>query len=457
MSSDNSSHNNNTQATDDGPAYHDRSLTDMLASALEPAATQSSASQQGSSESEQIASLRSQLALASAQLDGEVAEKQSLVNMIELLEGEIEEYRKIISNQKRDIKKYNCDNDNLRRELSHFRGIRRYTADNTRRESDSDGAASCSNALKEELNVTKAKLISLREHVIDVTGSLVSALDEDTQESGDDAFQEVVSRRQRRSRPRSDPAASGSDLRPPVAPNTTPPPRHRHTQGQPIPVISSRGSSAEAPYANPRTYSNAVQNESPRRTARVVRPAAQRPQTSSPPTTYVIGTSLTRGLGGRLNKLGISNTTHTYAGAEIPLIRSRVPHIFPRSNQPTCVVLQCGGNDSEKRSADEVIKQYDALINDVQYHCPTAHIALSKIPLRGNNADIWNKIDQINGYLENRATRGDGVMFIDACPQSLSMFRKDLVHFSSRGMRFYAQSMYNKLTNFTRSPRQRVI
>ena len=129
----------------------------------------------------------------------------------------------------------------------------------------------------------------------------------------------------------------------------------------------------------------------------------------------------------------------------------------PTNQLPTCVVLQCGGNDSERRSAEAVIQQYDALIDDVQYYCPTAHIVISKVPLRGNNTDISSKINEINKYLENRATRGDGVIFIDACPQSLSMFKKDLVHFNSRGMRFYAQSMCNNLTNFTRSRQQRVI
>ena len=458
--------NNDTHATDDGddgPAYLDRSLTDMLASALEPVASdQSSASQQ--TPSDQIVLLQSQLALAKAQIDKNVAEKQQLVNMSELLEGVIDDIRKIIDNQKKEIKRINRDNDTIRRELSHFRGIRRYTTENSRHKSDTDDGAPTSNTtIKEELDVTKTKLISLREHIMDIAGSLLTAVDEGTHESSDpgdsdEGFQEVMSRRQRHFRLRPNPAVTGNTPRPSVASNTAPPsPGPQHTQGQPIPVIVSRGFRAETPIANARTYSDAVQSERPPGAGRPVHPTRQRIQTTEPPSTYVIGTSLTRGLGGRLNKLGVNNLTHTYAGAEIPLIRSRVPNIFPSSNLPTCVVLQCGGNDSERRSAEAVIQQYDALIDDVQYYCPTAHIVISKVPLRGNNTDISRKINEINKYLENRATRGDGVIFIDACPQSLSMFKKDLVHFNSRGMRFYAQSMCNNLTNFTRSRQQRVI
>ena len=186
----------------------------MLASALEPVASdQSSASQQ--TPSDQIVLLQSQLALAKAQIDKNVAEKQQLVNMSELLEGEIDDYRKIIDNQKKEIKRLNRDNDTMRRELSHFRGIRRYTTENSRHKSDTDdGAPSSNTTIKEELDVTKTKLISLREHIMDIAGSLLTAVDEVTHESSDpgdsdEGFQEVMSRRQRHFRLRPNPAVTG--------------------------------------------------------------------------------------------------------------------------------------------------------------------------------------------------------------------------------------------------------
>ena len=434
-----------TTPANDDVVFHERSLTDMLASAFDD-------NMELNSPNDHIAILESQLAITQKQLDTERAEKQHLASVADLLDGEINDYQKIISNQKKEIKRLNNENDSVRRDLSHFRGMKRYTTDG-RVTPDIHKENASHNAIKDELDVTKAKLASLREHMMNVTSSLITALDGDTTEpvdliSGDDGFQEVISRRQRR-RPQTEPSAA-SRLRPTTAYNQ---PQQQYAQGRPIPVIASGGPQVPS-HVTSQSYSNAATN---RHSGSATGPAQRATQPAPPPATYVIGTSLTRGLGGRLNRLGISNTTYTYAGAEIPLIRSRIPHILPQNHPPQCVVIQCGGNDAVKRTADEVIAQYDALISDVQRHCPTACIALSKIPLRGKNTEVFSRIEHINSYLQTRTTHGDGVLFIDACPESLSMFKKDLVHFSARGMSFYAQRMFTQLSNFTREHYQRVV
>lgn len=86
--------------------------------------------------------------------------------------------------------------------------------------------------------------------------------------------------------------------------------------------------------------------------------------------TFVIGASLTRGLGDELRKLGADATCYTYAGTRIPHIRSRIPHLMPRTSQPSHVMLQCGGNDAERIPTSKITEQYEGLIREVRSHCP---------------------------------------------------------------------------------------
>ena len=170
------------------------------------------------------------------------------------------------------------------------------------------------------------------------------------------------------------------------------------------------------------------------------------------PETIVIGTSLTRGLGAKLNAHGTNATCYMYAGSTILEIRSRIPHVLPSDNQPPRIVIQCGGNDAESQPSNEIIKQYDNLIGDIQRRCPRASIILSKIPQRKKNKDVLNNISRVNSFPQHRATESDGVWVIDVCPQDPALYRKDLVHFNVKGCRVYVKQMQSKLSNFSCSP-----
>ena len=166
--------------------------------------------------------------------------------------------------------------------------------------------------------------------------------------------------------------------------------------------------------------------------------------------TVVIGTSITRRLGAKLNALGSDATCYSYPGFRIPEIRSRIPHILPRDDQPRRVVLQCGVHDAEVHPSSEVTKQYDTLIGEIQRRCPRASIILSKIPQRKKNKDTLKNISRVNAYLQHRATEGDDVWTVDICPHDPAMFKKDLVHYNTKGCKVYAKQMHYKLVNFTR-------
>ena len=97
----------------------------------------------------------------------------------------------------------------------------------------------------------------------------------------------------------------------------------------------------------------------------------------------------------------------------IPEIRSRIPYILPSDNQPWRVVIQCGGNNAESQPSNEIIKQYDNLIGDIQRRCPRASVILSKIPPRRKGKDVLNNISRVNTFLQHRVTEGDGVWVID--------------------------------------------
>ena len=182
------------------------------------------------------------------------------------------------------------------------------------------------------------------------------------------------------------------------------------------------------------------------------------PATAPTPTeTYVIGTSLTRGLGKKLQSCDVNASTFTYAGATLPIIRSRVSHILPSNlkNKPINIILQCGGNDCEMNTEDQVIDEYEGLIKDVRRQCPASKILLSTIPPRKNDKDVLTKIQNVNDYLRDRGLYRDNVNTIDVTPKSYEVFfNKDQVHFNDRGLSLYAKNMQQELLNFTRRPSQ---
>ena len=73
----------------------------------------------------------------------------------------------------------------------------------------------------------------------------------------------------------------------------------------------------------------------------------------------MIGSSLVKDIGGRLNKLGVSASCYVYSDATIPFLRSRVRSFINPNKTPKNVVMMCGGNDREHYSVHEVIEQYE--------------------------------------------------------------------------------------------------
>ena len=114
---------------------------------------------------------------------------------MDLLQNELEQYKRKQKHLQSEVKRLTGDNDNLRRELSRYKGMRRFVVDNHGGEKESDGSNASNHtvAVNEELVTTKAKLASLREHVIDIGKALISTADDGTTVDGGDSFTEVVS------------------------------------------------------------------------------------------------------------------------------------------------------------------------------------------------------------------------------------------------------------------------
>ena len=324
--------------SNDEHVIHDRSLTEMLASALQVDSQQVDTQD---SLLDQVVRLESQLIYEQLCLDREREEKTSSQNQLELLNAELKEYKKVNNKQKLEIKKMSSENERDR-------------------------------------------------------------------------------------------ARSGASRAHSSGPQTTPPTSQATTRGQAIPVVCAGGNRVR--------YTAGQQQQQTAPNSRATRPVE----------TVVIGTSLTRGLGSKLNALGTNATYYTYPGRTIPEIRSRISTILPADNQPRLVVLQCGGNDAESHSTDQITAQYDYLINDFQRRRPQAKVILSKIPPRKKNKDILDSISRINTYLQERSMKGDKVDVIDICPHDPALFRKDMVHFNVKGTRVYAKQMHSMFSHFIR-------
>ena len=444
----------------------DRSLTDMLASGGLSAQPTPSASGSGDviNSSERAARLEAQITAAALALEHELSEKRSLSNAMDLLQNELEQYKRKQKHLQSEVKRLTGDNDNLRRELSRYKGMRRFIVDNHdgQKESDGSDASNHTVAVKEELVTAKAKLASLREHVIDIGKALISTADDGTNVTvdGSDSFTEFVSRRNRRQANISSRTPENDDI-------------------QAISVVigagrnvsngnDSGGDTTARPSYAAACSRNATNGNNPSGRRQHYQSGAQlttntqydatyprRAQSvaDNSPATIVVGTSLVRGLGSRLQSLGNNATTFTYPGRDIPYIRGRIHKIVSKQNPPERIILQCGGNDAERVPADRVIYEYDGLVSEVRRCCPRAQVILSTIPSRGNKANVHHNIDTINSWLKRRSQYGDGVFCIDVCPQLPGHFKRDMTHFNSKGLNFYAKRLSGQMSNFTRSQR----
>ena len=471
----NNSHIDNQMISDESILLMDRSLRDMLASdddrSHDDGANESAVSQS------RVIALESQLLAATIALEGERNEVSRLKCHIDLIEADYDtqkselcDMKKTLNKQKAYIKRLTRDNDALRREVSRVTGIRKFTDDKC--QTDMTGAAT-----------SAVKFSEFREKITQIAGSLIEALDFSSERESDltrvsndrpvpqnkcpsnsatnntkSTYKEaVLSCPSNASAPTTDQRRADTRRSPLTRPSTTAPITNSSSSipsqmGQPIPVVSlgvRRHQTAVAAQVNvdrgdvtrrADTQSHCHQEAARRR------PSQQRPVSSHG--TVVIGTSLVNGLGQRLNKLGISATTFMYRGATLPVLQNRVKHVLNCHDQPERIVLQCGGNDAETQPAAVVTTRIETLVHDIKRLSPKSDIMINKIPPRGYNRKVLSNIEKINSNLENRYQNDDAVHIIDVCPKAIQCYRKDLVHFNSKGSFEFATCLAERLSNF---------
>ena len=415
--------------------FPDRSLTELLQELgdSEDGTEQHIASNSTADGGNDVALLVARMDAASLQISADKKEKDSMAAHISLLESEIDDYKKTINTQKLEIKKISKINHELRRDLSRYRGMRRYTqgsVDNIGL-SDTEGDI---NSVRDELNITKAKLNSLRDQVRGLMASMVSLLDDSPDQSSNpaEAAQQSASVMRERSPGRGQPIpvvvgngkAPNSDI---VVKNWDIPIGDVITRLRPV-------KSAHQP-PQPPSYSDVTSRQS-----------RGQPAVSD---TFVIGSSLVRGLGNRLRQYGVDATTLAYPGATIPHIRSRLNHIFSTGAKPKEVVLQCGGNDLETQPVDKVAFQYDCLIKDIKKHCPQASVFINRVPPRRRHVPTLRKIDNLNSILVSKSDPQNKILCIDPCPSMPAYFQRDNVHFNKRGVDMFAKNLSKSLVNFS--------
>lgn len=408
--------------------FSDKSLTELLAPT--PSACSYILSN-GNSED------RSTRVVPESQFEEQSRETARLCNHVEILESEIDRFKKVQNAQTAEIKRLTSENDKLRRELSRRHGIRKFVTTIGDDEGGQNNPEDGERLASEELNLARVKLQSLKEHMKDIAGSMLEVLDEGQQ----GPFTLVSSRRRKRNRS-VDPATNSQ---------TQPAAAVEQCLGMPIPVlqVGSTISDRTDGTQGRESYSDVCRKVPAQR--RRVGAAGDKTSNKNYGTrtqTVVIGSSLVRGLGPELAAQGVNATCYTYPGATIPVIRKRVGHILTERHQPRQIVLQCGGNDLEAVPTDRVVSQYDALIREIRQRCPSATIVLSKIPLRKHNVELHRKIDMLNTYLENRGKRGDGVIYVTVTSDSLAHFKHDLVHFNTTGVKVFGRRLAACLKNF---------
>ena len=112
------------------------------------------------------------------------------------------------------------------------------------------------------------------------------------------------------------------------------------------------------------------------------------------------------------------------------------------------IVLQCGGNDAERQPAEVISARIESLVDDIRRLCPMSDILINKTQPRGNNPKVLNNINKLNASLESRYNGDEHVQVIDVCPKAPELYRKDMVHFNSKGSFKYATQLADNLSSF---------
>ena len=270
-------------------------------------------------------------------LDKERRENASLRNQIDLLNDEISRCEKNIKNSHDTCRKLKAENDNLRRQLSSKKDVGNLQ----------NKVVNCNE--NPEIDLCKAKLLSLQSYMNGISKSIAPALSESDSAS--------VNPDERK---KSIPIKNGE--------------KDIEIKGQQISVIVTDRSRSYATVLEKHTTEDNSWNISDKH--------QQTLPTTPEKSTYVIVTSLIRGLGNQLRQIGTQATCYTYPGCLIPDIRGRIPHVLSNDSMPDRIVLQCGGNNAEQYDSELVLVEFKNLITDIKQMCPDSNIILSSIPHR---------------------------------------------------------------------------
>ena len=427
--------------TDASMLVGDKSLTDMLASVGEP-------EQDRESNQDAVLRLEARVLAASIELQGVNDERTALQQQVDLLMAEIDMFKKVDKAQKVEIKRLNNENDKLKRDVSKYNGMRKYTDSDTQ----NPVVDVCPGTDTAECNRCRV----LRSKLIGVTDSLVTALDEHASTE----FTVVTHRKRGQTGPA--PSTSHQPSHSSHPPNNSVQPSfasvamRQVSTPTPVPSLSQQPPARSLPRPIPVVEIGAAARHATRGETTACSEKSPVPSVAGPiehrnsSETIIIGTSLISGLGPMLHRQGIPVTSYMYRGADIPTIQGRLSSILPPGATPKRVILQVAGNDVTKHSPDKVAARYDALISSIKMRCPQTEIILSKVPPRKGTPRTMASINEINRRIDSFVSKTRGVFSIDVCPSTLYHFKKDCTHFNSAGLKYYANGMANVLRNFHR-------
>ena len=410
----------------------ERSLDELIVNALitqQPQGTSSPNPSNSELNSNIVQSLKVEVLNTKSLLDSVTAEKVSAQRQVQLLEEELSEVKKVQVNLQKENKKLTTANDNLRRGLSKYEGMRRFASQTTdycdkEQQTVPNTESADVLVLKEHIEVANAKIDSLADQIKSVGDSLTSILTDDS-----NTFQVVENRRSNRTKRRSHTSSNESVVEVDTSTvHNTSQNQSKTNQGHAIPVITAGKLSAV--HRKTPSYSDVAAGRA-KSTEKVM----------------VIGTSITKGSGYVLNEKGIDATTYSYPGAKIPLIRDRLQHIT-KNNNPDTIVIQAGGNDCQSTPLDKVQSEYACLVNDVKYQWPEAKVILSQIPPRKTDVKTKLKIAGLNEKIKSMSDASLNIHFMDFSPKLDIYYQKDKLHFNEKGVDYYCTQMSQFLSNF---------
>ena len=175
------------------------------------------------------------------------------------------------------------------------------------------------------------------------------------------------------------------------------------------------------------------------------------------PKVTVLGGSMVRNIGSIIssNMKSCESCVYSTSGLTINDASEQAKTIFDDHKKGDVTILQVGTSDLQNKTEQELVENYNALIDTVKRTAPAARHVITAVPHRmdtGSTA-LNQKADYLNAKLRQKCDEDPTLSYIDANPTlSKINYNSDSLHFNYYRRSYFAKYLCNYISHSANFP-----